>query len=124
MTRVTADEVKEIMENCTVDDLIVDSFIVAANQVVDYVFATDTAVGEGLLKEIERWFTAHMLAVSIHRTARDEKIGDATIRYTGEWGEGLRSTPYGQMVITLDVSGKMATTGKRAVTMYAVKSFE
>ena len=110
MARVTSAEVIEIMDE-------VDSgtdltpFITAGNIVV-----TNTLGGEGLaaslLKEIERWFVAH-LAVSKYRRAENEKIGDASVKYQGQAGKGLEGSTYGQQVLLLDTTGKMASIGKR-----------
>ena len=124
MARVTATEVKEIMDNCTVTDAIVTVMIGAATEVIDQVFEDDSDIGDTLLKEIERWFTAHMLASTLHRMGSEEKLGDAQIKYTGKWGENLSSTPYGQMVLTLDTTGKMSRMGKKAATITAIKSFD
>jgi hypothetical protein len=122
--RVTATEVKEIMDNCTATDITVDAFITAGTLLIDNVFAEDTSIGDDLLKEIERWFVAHMLASTISRQTSREKLGDADFTYTGKWGENLKSTSYGQMVLTLDFTGKMsANTGKQEASTYAIKSF-
>ena len=118
--RVTATEVKEIMDNCTTTDPIVNVFIGAANEVVNTIMGTSLTD----YKEIERWLTAHMLASTLARTTSDEKIGDASVKYTGQWGKNLDSTPYGQMVKTLDTTGKMGNIGKQAATIYAVTGFD
>jgi hypothetical protein len=102
--RVTSSEVLEIMDNCPLTS--VDAFIDAGTLVVDSVFGSDNQ--DALTKEIERWFVAHMVASSVYRTTSDEKVGDAAVKYTGQWGKGLDSTPYGQMVKQIDTSGKMA----------------
>ena len=122
--RVTASEVKEIMDGCTVVDSIVETFILAANALINKVFAGDTIMGTVLLKEIERWFTAHMLASTLVRMASKEKLGDAEITYTGKYAANLDSTPYGQMVKQLDITGKMSQyVGKQMASLRAVKSF-
>ena len=122
--RTTATEVKAIMENCTVSDAIVTTLINSANAIVTQVFSNDTDIGDTLLEEIERWLTAHMLASSLSRVASEEKVGDATVKYTGKWGTKLESTPYGQMVLTLDFTGKMGQLGKQAASIFAVPEFE
>ena len=124
MARTTATEVKAIMDNCTVDDTVVDVFIISANAVVTKVFDGDTDIGSTMKEEIERWFTAHMLASTLCRTTITEKIGEVAVKYTGEFRENLSSTPYGQMVLQLDTTGKMANIGKRRASMYAITSFE
>ena len=122
--RVTATEVKAIMDNCTVLDIVVDTFIIASEELITKIYENDTSVSDVLLKEIQRWLTAHMLASTLHRTASEEKVDDASIKYTGKWGENLSSTPYGQVVQQLDTTGKMANIGKQAASVYAVKSFD
>jgi hypothetical protein len=122
--RVTATEVKEIMDNCTVLDAVVETFITASEAVITKVFASDTSISATLLKEIERWFTAHMIASTLHRTTAHEEIDDVRAIYTGKWGMGLDSTPYGQMTKQLDTTGKMSNIGKQAASIYAVKSFD
>lgn len=122
--RTTAAEVKEIMEGCTTSDAIVNSLITAASVVVDKVFENDADIGDTLLEEIERWLTAHMIASSLYRSTSEEKVGDASLKYTGKWGMRLESTPYGQMVLTLDITGKMGNLSKQAASMFAVKNFD
>jgi len=120
--RVTHSEVKAIMDNCTVADGTVDTFIAAGTLIIDSVFGSTNA--DALTKEIERWFVAHMLASTLSRMASDEKVGDASVKYTGLWGKRLESTLYGQMVMQLDVSGQMANVGKTSASIYAIESFD
>lgn len=122
--RVTNAEVLEIMDNCTVSTTIIDNMIKAASAVVDKVFANDSTMDDTLLKEVERWLTAHMIACTLSRTTAKERLGDAEVSYTGEWGKMLESTPYGQMVKTLDVTGKMSNIGKRGASMYVIPQFD
>jgi len=124
MALVTATEVKAIMDNCIVDDLVVDTFIIAAHETIIKVFTDSTGITTTLLKEIERWFTAHMVASVLDRTTAEEKIGDLDIKYAAKYGANLSSTPYGQMVMQLDVTGKMSNIGKMGASIYAVKSFD
>ena len=122
--RVTAIEVKAILDGCTTDDTVIEVMIGAATELIDEVFLNDTDVSTALLKEIERWLTAHMVASSVFRTTSGEKVGDAEVKYTGQWGKNLESTPYGQMVLTLDFTGKMAKMGKQAAKIKAIESFD
>lgn len=124
MARVTAEEVKEIMDNCTISDSIVETFIEAGTIVITNIFEDDTDIGSTQLKEIERWFVAHMLASTLCRTTDTEKLGDASVKYTGQWGKNLDLTPYGQMVKQLDTSGKMSQLGKQIARIRAITSFD
>lgn len=119
--RVTAKEVKMILDNSSLSDPIVDTYILGANALVNSTLGTGTT---DLLKEIERWMAAHMISVTRERMAKKEGAGGALIEYTGEYKGGLDSSPYGQMVKTLDTTGAMATLGLKSANSYAVKSFE
>jgi hypothetical protein len=124
MARVTATEVKEIMDNCQVGDSIVEVFIDSGTLLIDKVYENDTVLGDDLLKSIELFFIAHMIASTLHRTTSEEKLGDAAVKYTGQWGKNLESTPYGQMVLQLDYTGQIASVGKMEARIIAIKSFE
>jgi hypothetical protein len=65
-----------------------------------------------------------MIAATLHRTTSEEKLGDASVKYTGKWDKNLDSTPYGQIVKGLDTSGKMAAIGLREVSITVIKSFD
>jgi hypothetical protein len=91
---------------------------------VTKVYESDTEMTTTMLKEIERWLSAHMVASTVHRSTSEEKLGEASVKYTGYWSQGLSSTPYGQMVQILDVTGKFANYGKRSATIDAIKSFD
>lgn len=124
---VTADEVKEIMDDTTIPDALINVCITGADALTDIVFSGDTEVGTVLLKEIQRWLTAHMVASTPnYRTVSKEKVGDAEVTYTGKWDVNLLSTTYGQMAIQLDISGKLQkySSGKTGATLRAVKSFD
>jgi hypothetical protein len=121
--RIQASDVKAIMDNCTTDDSVVETFIGAAELVITQILGSDTTLTADQLVEIERWFTAHMIASTVFRTTSEEKVGDADFKYTGQWGKNLDSTPYGQMVKILDISGKMSNLGKMLATITAIESF-
>ena len=125
MARVTYEDIMDIMDSeCSVSESKVNVMITAASAVIDKVFAEDVNVTEEILTELERWLTAHMIASTLYRSTSKERLGDAEVTFTGKWGEMLKSTPYGQMVLTLDITGRMAKSGKTAVTLFAIPNFE
>ena len=124
MGRTTATEVKQIMDNCTVSDTIVDVFIGAASRLVDAVYSTDTTMSDDQLEDIETWLTAHMIASTLHRQTSQEEVDGASVKYTGYWSKDLESTSYGQMVKVIDTSGKMANAGKKLASMKAIPNFD
>jgi hypothetical protein len=123
MARITTVEVKEIM-GADVPDAIINACIIAAEEVINTIYS-GKAISSTLLAEIERWYTAHMVASTPnYRTTTDEKLGDAQVKYTGQFGKNLESTTYGQMVLTLDPTGTIQQNlGKAEARIYAVKSF-
>ncbi len=122
--RVTEEEVLLIMDSALTEEA-VESYVISAN-----VFITNTlgsaGLSEALLKEIERWTAAHMIALSKERQSKEESAGTAAIKYAGQWGKGMEQTSYGQMAITLDSTGTLANLakGKGQAYTYAVTSFE
>lgn len=62
--------------------------------------------------ELERWLTAHLMAVADGAGLAERRIGDTTIRYhTPKVGLGLDATLYGQQVLLLDTTGTLAGAG-------------
>lgn len=120
--RVTPAEVLVIMDNVTLDEAIVNSYIIGANAMVTDIFGTSSLV-ETTLKEIERWVSAHLIAVTRERMAKKEGAGGAFIEYAGSFGEGLQSTTFGQTAIALDYTGTLAALSlkKRQAWLRAIE---
>ena len=128
--RVTAEGVRQVMVNCTLGDPVVDSYITAANLIVDAVLS-DSGLGSATLTEIERFYAAHMISSTSFRLPSRQKVGDveieygAQLEYVGKGYDRLASTPYGQIVMQLDTTGKLvASAGKKAASIFAITSFE
>jgi len=124
MARVTVTEVKEVMDNCTVADTIVNTFILVGELLIDKVFTNDTVLGSDVLKEVERFYVAHLVAMTKSRVTTEEKLGEAAVKYAGKYGMNLDATPYGQIAKQLDTTGKLASVGKQVASMKAVKNFD
>lgn len=116
--RVTAAEVKEIM-HWIPSGATIDAHITAANLIVTDVLGTDTDLSDAQKKEIERWLAAHIVAQDRQQPVM-EKIHVAEKRYGGVLGKNLENTKYGQMVVTLDTTGKMAGLGKTPAKVEAI----
>ena len=97
MARVTEAEVKEIIE--IADDFVtLDPFIIAVN---------DTTITDTILKEIERWLSAHFTAIRDPRVD-SEKAGSVGAKYQYKVDIGFEVTTYGQMAKRIDSSGTLA----------------
>lgn len=122
MARVIESDVKAIIDTALPDkDILV--FISTANTMVTSHLG-DSGLGSAILKDIERYLTAHLIASTRERMGKAEKLGDASITYTGEFGKGLESTTYGQMVKFLDSTGTIGNLGKKTIKIRAIQSFE
>lgn len=122
--RVNADEVKAIIDT-TLTSTVINSYITSANVYVDEVL-TGKGLSDAILKEIERWLSAHMIASTKERQSKEEGAGGAFIKYTGYWSTGLLGTSYGQMAVSLDSSGTLdaLTKGKGTVSTQAIPQFD
>ena len=122
--RVTAAEVKMIIDT-DLTDLVVDAFILGANVTVTEVLGSDTSITDAHKKEIERWLAAHLLAATREQQTQKAGAAGASITYQGQTGMGLNSTLYGQQVLALDTTGKMAgAMSKQRASISAVESFD
>ncbi|MFW5701286.1 MAG: hypothetical protein ACOCWM_06305 [Cyclobacteriaceae bacterium] len=119
--RVTVSEIKEIYPTSLEDDVI-EPYIDIAN---DLVTEKLTGMhGDERLAIIEKFLTAHLIVTTRDRQATWQELGDARVRYTDVFGEGLKSTTFGQTALLLDTNGILASSGKRKVMIKAIKSFD
>ena len=121
MARVTATEVRVIITTSLLDTAI-DAYIVIANTMVTN--TVTCGLSAAVLKEIERWMTAHLISITKERLAVKKRLGEAEITYANIYGDGFKSTTYGQMVLQLDTCGGFANLGKKAISFTAITSFE
>jgi len=114
--RVTDVEVKEIIDTTVTTT----PFVAIANILVDK-YLSGHGLSDALLKEIERWWSAHLVAIRDMRP-HAEKIGDTSINYQGKTDMGLNCTLYGQQLLTMDPTGILAKIGKKYVKVETVQS--
>lgn len=122
MIRTTVDLVKEIIDTSLTDALI-SGYINTASLMVDN--SSITTLSDDTLAEMERWLTAHLISITRERMTVKETVGDASVQYSDKkFGDGLKASNFGQMVLALDTSGTFARMGYRTATITAVKSFD
>lgn len=119
--RTDKDTVESIMET-GIAVLEIEAIIVFANRMVNTVVG-DSTLTEEVLTDIETWLTAHMIAIGKERQAKSERVSDIWITYQGKFGEGLKSTTYGQMVLMLDSTGNFARAMKMKVQIDAIPQY-
>lgn len=125
MARVTGSEVQEIIDvsadvlTATPD---LTPYITAANLLVTDLLGSST-LSSDTLKEIERWLSAHFVAIRDPRRA-SEKAGSVGESYQYKLGLRLSVTTYGQQAILLDTTGTLADVdengGKRSAQVKAL----
>ena len=122
--RTKPQEILEILpDGIGLTDITITPFINIASGIVDDIDSTN--LDSDRLKEIERWLTAHLIMITKDRQATTrEKVGDAEVSFANIFGEGLKATTYGQMVMVLDTTGTISNLGKKTITMTAITSFE
>ena len=126
MARTTATEVNAILSESVATGT-VDSFILTANELVTEVLGSDTTITDALKEQIECWLTAHIIVATIQRSKMLKEAGGGpapSVKFSDSFGQQLRSTTYGQTVLMLDSTGKMAALGKRRPALRAITSFE
>ena len=92
----TVDDVCDLMQDSGLGDEYVDLLLETVDliltKVYEYYMGT---ISDDLLAKIQACYVAHIIASTTSRVAVEEQIGDAKIKYAGQWGKGFESTPYG-----------------------------
>ena len=119
MARTTEAAVIEIMgspSNLTTAK--VTPYLTPANTMVTNYLADEITDDDDLLELIERYLTAHLVALVIEKETKTESVGqgDIAVSYGGSWGKGLQYTSYGQTAMMLDTTKILESVnkGKRA----------
>ena len=103
-------DVEEIMD---IDSSItnIGAFITAANLIINskladvtYTNEDDEDTTEATKKEIERWLSAHLVAIRDTRS-KEEKAGSVSQSFQYKLGLNLQVTMYGQNACMIDTSG-------------------
>lgn len=89
------------LDDSTINMLIED----AAFEVDDRLGNTD--MSEQRLERIERYLAAHFVSIGPDRQIESGGSQSSSVTFTGEFGEGLKSTTFGQRAIELDTSGTL-----------------
>ena len=113
MARTTDSEVKQIISLNVLTDT--TPFITTANLLVTQHLGL-SGISSDLLAQIEKYLAAHFVALHPdERQLKNQKLGDATDTYGGDFGKMLDFTQYGQMVKMLDYTGTLAGVGGESV---------
>ncbi len=98
-----------------IDDEDLDSALTTATRFVDAQLA-DTSLTDALLIEIETYLTAHLVVLRDLPAGIEEQTIDRD-QEKFSTAEGLTRTHFGQVAITLDVTGTLSNAGQPAPTL-------
>lgn len=82
-------------------------FIETAGRLYDEI--TTSSVSSDVRDDVVAYLAAHLVATGPERQISSAGEGGGNVSFAGETGEGLRATTHGQMAITLDPTGGLAT---------------
>ena len=116
--RTTEATVKAIIDTGLEDNEITPLIALANRQITNTLGGTTLA--SDVLTDIETWLTAHYIAIGKERQTEEERVQDLWVVHQGKFGEALRSTTFGQMVITLDTTGLMENATKQKASITAI----
>lgn len=109
--RVSAQQVKEIIDTSIADDIVLTNHIDTANLLVTETLGSTTLTARRLEK-IELYLAAHFVALTEERggITRSE-LGDAEESYANIYSAGFQATRYGQAAMSLDSTGTLNALG-------------
>lgn len=117
--RTTKSAVRAIIDT-SIEDHELDRFIILSNSIVTRVSSGQNLPSD-LLKDIETWLTAHLIAISKERQPLEERAGDIWLVYQEAPAGFLQASTYGQMVLFLDTSGAFQRTAMKRAWIKAIK---
>lgn len=105
--RVTASEVKEIIQTTIEDSVLESNHIATASLMVDE-HLLDIGLSAPMLARIELYLAAHFVALTEERGGLTrERLGDGDESLANVYSSGLNSTRYGQTALSLDSTGTL-----------------
>jgi len=118
--RVSASQVKEIIDTTLNDGIILGNMIDTAHLYTN-THLSSAGHTDDILEKIELYLAAHFVAITEEGGALEsQKMGDATDEWeTSHLGSGLASTRYGQTAVMLDTTGILANVGAVKGTLKA-----
>lgn len=118
--RTTKTAVRYVIDTALEDDEI-DAMITQANLMVTRVVGS-AGLADDVLKDIETWLTAHLIAIGKERQPLSEKVGDIWLTFEKRGGKGfLEMTTYGQAVLFLDPTGNFQKSSLKRASIVAIK---
>lgn len=117
MARASSLNVRALLsdQNIDIDDVDLGSAITTANLYVDEQLA-DYGLSDEILTEIEKYLAAHFVVIrALPAGVTEQTIDEDREKFSTE--QGLKSTQFGQVAATLDVTGTLGKAGRPASTL-------
>lgn len=113
---ITPDDVKNIFQS-TLKDESLAFFIEAGTNLSNEIFGSSD-YSEDRMKQITLFLIAH-LASTMSPRMQSETFEGYRYQVQGKFGEGLKSTAYGQTALMLDTDKVLETLGKQSIKFSA-----
>jgi len=112
MARATLASIRALLtgQSITIDDVDLNSALVTANGFVTEQLA-NAGLSDAILIEIEKYLAAHFVVLRDLPGGIDEQTIDRDQEKFSQ-AEGLQKTQFGQIAVTLDVSGTLTNAGQ------------
>jgi len=91
--------------------------ILTASLLIDQI---ESFYDDPILEQMEKFLACHIIAHTFHRQVTETKRDDEIQKYTGTFGQDLKATSYGQLVLTLDTQSVLEDLFKRKTVSYSV----
>jgi len=105
---VTADDVEQLLPETKLSEADLSAFIEPASRMYDDLvsgYDVDPDVRDDVVERL----AAHLIATGPERQLSSASESGGNVSFEGETGEGLRASTHGQIAITLDPTGQLAS---------------
>jgi hypothetical protein len=120
MSRTTKTAVRSVIETA-LEDPELDALITMANRIVTRTVGEESLASD-LLRDLETWLTAHLIAIGKERQPVSEKVGDIWVQFDKTGMKSfLESTRFGQMVLFMDTTGNFQASSMKRASIKAIK---
>jgi len=113
---VTPPDLRQVLSGTELSNEDLTAFISAAGRMYDdriSEYTLDPAVRDDVVVQL----AAHLIATGPERQIDNAGESGGSVSFAGETGEGLRATTHGQIAITLDPTGKLASSDKPGASL-------
>jgi hypothetical protein len=108
---VTADDVERLLPETELSPTALNAFIEPAGRMYDDL-VSGYDVNPDIRDDVVERLAAHLIATGPERQLSSAGEGGGNVSFEGETGEGLRASTHGQIAITLDPTGQLASRDK------------